>query len=346
MNEFRRMLDANFNRACEGLRVCEDWARFSKNNSQLSKECKQLRHEIRSIADKSNCLFSRNSDSDVGLSTSQSLKCDNRLSTIELLKAGCKRTQEALRTIEETLKLTNMYDLSKQAELLRFKSYSIEKKLLSISSSRASWLKSCGIYGITAEKFSLGRTNLEVAELMLKSGIKVIQYREKHKKAGEKYKECTMLKKLTSDYDAKFIVNDDIDIAIACDADGVHIGQDDLPIEQVRKLVGDKVIGLSTHSKEQAQDAIARGADYIGVGPIFETQTKDDVCAAVGLSYLEYVSQNLDIPFVAIGGIKEHNISQVTEKGAGCICLVTEIVGAKNIAQKIELIKNIMENAM
>ena len=117
---------------------------------------------------------------------------------------------------------------------------------------------------------------------------------------------------------------------------GLHVGQDDLPVASVRKLIGsDKIIGLSTHSPEQAHEAILAGADYIGVGPIFATQTKEDVCAPVGFSYLEYVAGNLDIPFVAIGGIKCHNLQEVVSRGARTVCMVTEIVGAGDIGQKI-----------
>ncbi len=96
------------------------------------------------------------------------------------------------------------------------------------------------------------------------------------------------------------------------DADGVHVGQDDLPVGEVRRLLGkDKIVGLSTHSPKQAEDAVRAGADYIGVGPIFATKTKDDVCDSVGFSYLDWVVENISLPFVAIGGIKQHNIEQI-----------------------------------
>jgi len=128
------------------------------------------------------------------------------------------------------------------------------------------------------------------------------------------------------------------------DADGIHLGQEDLPIEAVKGIVGnDIVIGLSTHSPSQAKEAIARGADYIGVGPIYKTQTKKNVCDPVGLSYLDYVTSRISIPFVAIGGIKAHNVSEVLEHGAGCVVMVTEIVGANDIAGKIKDIRNIIK---
>lgn len=198
-----------------------------------------------------------------------------------------------------------------------------------------------GLYCLTAEEYSRGRSNMEVVNAMIKAGVKLIQYREKDKKLLEKYKECVAIRELTKAAGVTFIVNDDVHIAILVKADGVHIGQDDLPIEQVRKLVGEEmIIGVSTHSPEQARDAIEKGADYIGVGPIYNTFTKKDVCAPVGLEYLAYAAANVEIPFVAIGGIKEHNLQEVISKGAKCVALVTEIVGADNIEGKIESIKN------
>lgn len=199
------------------------------------------------------------------------------------------------------------------------------------------------IYCILSEEHSRGRSNLEVAKLLLDSGIKTIQYREKDKKSLYKYRECLKIRELTRQYNCTFIVNDDIDIAILVEADGVHIGQEDLPIGHVRKLVGkDMIIGCSTHSPEQAKKAIEDGADYIGVGPIYTTKTKKDVCDPVGIEYLQYVIQNLDIPYVAIGGIKEHNLRELVDTGASCLCLVTEIVSAENIPDKIASLRATM----
>jgi thiamine-phosphate pyrophosphorylase len=192
-----------------------------------------------------------------------------------------------------------------------------------------------GIYGMTARKFSRGRSNIDVVQQMIAGGVKIIQYREKRPHTSHRVMldECRQLRALTREHGVLFIVNDHVDIAMLTDADGVHVGQDDLPVDQVRKLVGpNKIIGLSTHSPQQAQEAMDIGADYIGVGPIFSTQTKDDVCDPVGLEYLAYAVKNVSIPFVAIGGIKTGNIEQVSRLGAKTICLVTEIVGADDIA--------------
>lgn len=192
-----------------------------------------------------------------------------------------------------------------------------------------------GVYGITAAKFSAGRSNVEVVQQMIKGGIRLIQYREKrpHKSFAEMLEECRAIRQLTREAGVLFIVNDYPDIAQMVDADGVHVGQDDFPVPAVRQLIGPhKLIGLSTHGPEQAAAAVAAGADYIGVGPIYSTQTKEDVCAPVGLGYLDHVVRTCPLPFVAIGGIKEHNLAEVLARGATTVCLVTEIVGAADIA--------------
>lgn len=204
---------------------------------------------------------------------------------------------------------------------------------------------STDIYGITAEEYSLGRGSVETVRLMIEAGIKVIQYREKYKPTRLMYEECLAIREITRANGVTFIVNDHVDLAIAMQADGVHVGQDDLPPEKVRELVGDDmIIGLSTHSPAQAQVAldITGIIDYIGVGPIFATKTKKDVCSPVGLEYLEYVVNNINLPFVAIGGIKEHNVRQVRARGARIISLVTEIVAAPDIPAKVEAIRAAM----
>lgn len=192
------------------------------------------------------------------------------------------------------------------------------------------------LYGITDHGLSLGRDNVTVVRELLEAGIKLIQYREKERKMGVMLDECRAIRRLTLEYGATFIVNDHVDIAMMVDADGVHVGQDDLGIPEVRGLIGlDKIIGLSTHSPEQARAAVATGVDYIGVGPIYATKTKKDVCAPVGLEYLEWVAKNLDIPFTAIGGIKADNIADVVRAGARTCAIVSAFVGSKDIGAAV-----------
>jgi thiamine-phosphate pyrophosphorylase len=201
-----------------------------------------------------------------------------------------------------------------------------------------------GIYALTSELHSRGRTNIEVAGEILAAGVPILQYREKTKKVKEMYEECLLLRAMTQQSGALFIINDHLDLALAVSADGVHIGQGDLPLSKVRELVGPGlIIGVSTHSPAQARAAQDGGADYIGVGPLFATKTKVDVCDPVGLKYLDYVVKNLDIPFVAIGGVKEHNLAEVMNVGARTVALVTEIVGSPDITGKIKRLQRIMK---
>jgi thiamine-phosphate pyrophosphorylase len=203
------------------------------------------------------------------------------------------------------------------------------------------------LYCITAEEYSQGRSDVWVVAEMLEAGVRLVQYRAKEKELGEKYQACREIRRLTREAGATFIVNDHPDLALLVEADGVHLGQDDYPIEAVRQLVGDEmIIGLSTHSPSQAEDAIRRGADYIGVGPLFRTATKKHVCEPVGLGYLDFAVSRVPIPFVAIGGVKVNNVSEVRRRGARCICLVTEIVGAADIRRTISEILAILREGV
>ena len=200
------------------------------------------------------------------------------------------------------------------------------------------------IYALTDARLSCGRTLETVVSALLGAGVKIIQYREKHMKSGEMLEECRLMRRLTREAGACFIVNDHVDIAVLCEADGVHVGQEDLPVEAVRRLVGpDMIIGLSTHTPDQARAAVASGADYIGVGPIYPTQTKKDVCAAVTLDYLDWVVANITLPFVAIGGIKRHNIADVIAHGARCCAIVSEFVSAPDIPARVAEVRSAMK---
>ena len=202
------------------------------------------------------------------------------------------------------------------------------------------------IYTITAEAMSNGRNNIEVVDNMLKAGIKFIQYREKEKPALDRYNECLQLREMTKKASAIFIIDDFVDLAMAVNADGVHIGQTDLPPQVVRQLIGnDKIIGLSTHEESQLLKANELGdiIDYIGVGPVYATQTKKDAIP-VGFSYVDFASKKSKHPFVAIGGIKEHNICDVAKHGAKTFAIVSEIVSANDIIGKIKSIENTLKN--
>ena len=199
------------------------------------------------------------------------------------------------------------------------------------------------LYGLTDDGLSLGRSATQVVAELLAANVRIIQYREKDKSGRDMLAECHVLRRMTKEANACFIVNDHVDIAILCKADGVHVGQDDIPVPEVRRLVGpEMIIGLSTHSPEQAEQAFLLGVDYIGVGPLFPTSTKKDVMAPVSLSYLDWIVANSNLPFVAIGGIKRHNVGQVWRHGARCAALVSELVGAENIVERVREVRAAM----
>ena len=191
----------------------------------------------------------------------------------------------------------------------------------------------------------MGRSNITVARDIFSSGVKILQYRAKEKSKKDKFAECLKIRRMAYRAKATLIINDDIDIALAVKADGVHLGQKDMPVPAARKLAGKAmIIGVSTHSAQQAKQAVKDGADYIGVGPIYPTRTKRDICPAVGLEYLDYVRKNIGLPFVAIGGVKRHNLGQVLAHGATTIAMVTEIVSAANIRLRIREILVLISN--
>lgn len=202
------------------------------------------------------------------------------------------------------------------------------------------------LYVITGEEFHPERNLIDVMEEAIQGGADIIQLRDKTSSKKDILEKARNLKKLCAKYEVPFIVNDHIDIALAVDADGVHIGQDDMPLAEVRKLIGpEKMIGVSSHKLEEALAAEKNGADYIGVGPIFPTKSKVDVVDPVTTSYIQEVKDHVSIPFVAIGGIKLHNVKEVVEAGADRVCVITEIVAANDVKAASAAMKEALEEA-
>jgi len=335
-NKLNRILDANINRAAEGIRVIEDVCRFYFEDEKNTIKLREARHTLRKTFKNIDIEFvkSRDVEHDIGKDISQASFLDKKKDLKQLITANFKRVEEAVRTMEETLKIVGLYSESKVMENIRYEMYYTEKEI----STKVNKNILPGLYGITGEEYSNGKSTVEVVKEMIYAGIKVIQYREKDKSLKEKYEECKVISEICKKNDVIFIVNDNIEIALLVDADGVHMGQDDLPAKEARKLIGNKILGISTHSPEQLQKAIEAKVDYVGVGPIYKTKTKVNVCDPVGLEYLEYAVKNCTIPFVAIGGIKVHNIDEVLKRGAQTVCLVTEIIGSESIEKQVKLL--------
>lgn len=178
-----------------------------------------------------------------------------------------------------------------------------------------------------------GITCVEMTMIALKAGVRWIQYREKEKPRRGIYDEALRLRELTLEYDATLIVNDHADIALAVDADGVHLGQDDLPLREARKFMGEKIIGISTHSLSEALDAVSGGADYIGFGPVFHTTTKD-AGEGRGAEMLNEIKKHVSIPVIAIGGISMENLRGVLKTGADGVAVASAILKG-NISENV-----------
>ena len=182
------------------------------------------------------------------------------------------------------------------------------------------------LYVITDRALSKGRSHLNVMSSAIAGGAKIIQLRDKECTAGELVQEGLVLRELTKRKGVLLIVNDRVDIALAIDADGAHLGQDDLPAKLARKMLGsDKIIGVSTGNAEEAIQAVEDSADYVSIGPIFSTATKLDAGESVGIHIITEFKKRVNVPVVAIGGITQHNIAQVSRAGADCAAVISAV---------------------
>lgn len=189
------------------------------------------------------------------------------------------------------------------------------------------------LYAVTDRAWTGEQTLLEQIESALKGGITCLQLREKKMEQDAFLQEAFAVKRLCKEYHVPFIINDNVEVAIACRADGVHVGQGDMPPVKVRELVGDDMwIGVSAHTVEEALEAKRQGADYLGVGSMFPTETKKDVVETT-FETLEEICKQVSIPVVAIGGIQENNLSLLGKTGVDGVALVSAIFGVKNIEE-------------
>lgn len=193
-----------------------------------------------------------------------------------------------------------------------------------------------GLYLITDQYIVKGLSHIRIAEAALSGGVRFIQYREKLLSKRESFNIALELRKITKKFDATLIINDDVDIAMAVDADGVHLGQEDLPAQTARSLLGnEKIIGLSTHSLKDAEIAQDSGADYIAIGPIFKSTTKD-VRSPLGADIIKAVKGISKLPVIAIGGINEENISDVITAGADGAAVISAIIAKEDIIAAVK----------
>ncbi len=320
-----RILDANFNRTRESLRVMEDYARFVLDARQLSSELKAARHQLREAMEMlggQELLGGRNTPGDVGTELCSAGEME-RSDAAAVVTAACKRVVESLRVLEEFSKTVEP-EAAKRFEQLRYRCYDWEVQLLSRGEAEKK-LGQLRLYVLISSELCR-KGPLEVAKDVLAGGADCVQLREKQMASGEYLALAKEIGQLCRQQGKLFIVNDRPDIAVAAGADGVHLGQDDLPIAGARKVLGSEmVVGVSTHHIEQARKAAADGADYISVGPVFATATKPSA-EPVGIEYVQQVAAEIDLPQVAIGGIKLDNIAEVIAAGARCVAVCSAII--------------------
>ena len=199
-------------------------------------------------------------------------------------------------------------------------------------------LKNCKLYVIIDSGMIGERDILKIAEDVLRGGADIIQLRDKSSDDKTLLQRAKAIKKIANKYKRPFILNDRADLARIIDADGVHLGQDDIPIEEARKIIGKKIIGISTHSVEEAKNAKERGADYIGIGPIFKTKTKKRALP-IGLSVLRRVSKAIDIPSFAIGGISPDNIPAIKKSNATQVAIASSAIKNREVCQSVRKLK-------
>jgi len=332
-----RILDANCNRTREALRVIEEYARFVLNDEALCESLKTLRHDFTvataSLAGVS--IFHRDTPGDVGtgISTPQER---TRAGLADVVTASCKRLGEALRVIEEYLKV-DQPDTATLIEQIRYRFYTIEG-LLAGRLRPATRFADVRLYILITES-SCKSDWLTSARDAIAGGADCIQLREKNLDSGELLVRARQLATLCAGNGVVFIVNDRPDIAMLCNADGVHVGQTDLSILETRKLVGpEKIIGVSTHSIEQARQAVHDGADYIGVGPIYLSPTKprDHI---PGLAFARAVHDEITCPAIAIAGITLANLPAVLETGLRAVAVTSAILECDDVRGAARLFK-------
>jgi len=324
MREVYRILDANFNRATEALRVAEDCGRFALNDPAVTAMAKSLRSDLRGVYEalpEGELITSRDTPGDIG--TEMTTPSEVRREGLgDVAAAACKRLAESLRTIEEYVKFVAP-DQSTQVERMRYDAYTLEQRLhqrLLVGKG----FEEVKLYVLVTSQLCTGSIR-EAARAAIAGGADVIQLRETQTPDDVMLAVAAELRELTDETGKLLIVNNRSDIASLIGADGVHLGQHDMPIAEARKLLRPgAIVGKSTHNIAQALAAVNEGADYISVGPMFATQTKD-AGAPVGPELLTEVAGKVSLPLVPIGGINADNAEKLVNAGAKRIAVCSAV---------------------
>lgn len=320
LSAIHRILDANLDRAREGLRIIEEWCRFGLDSANLAGECKEMRHEL-SGWHSLEFRVARDASGDPGVALTHANE-EERSGIEQVLQANFCRVEEALRVLEEYGKLEDR-DMGVAFKQMRYRVYTLETNLMAYQ--RYERLARSRLYLVTSPHEQL----FSVVEAALMGGLSIVQYRDKTTADRDRIRTAGELCHLCRDYGALFIINDRVDLAIAVDADGVHLGQEDMPIALARQILGPgRIVGRSTTNPEEMHQAISEGADYIGVGPVYETPTKPGKQAA-GLDYVRYAVSHATVPWFAIGGININNVHEAVSAGAERVAAVRALMEAE-----------------
>lgn len=343
-----RIVDANLNRSVEGLRVLEDVARFVLNDATLSQQLRSTRHSLAEVGESLGIILleERDSKHDVGrenvIARPPSVIANQRRSNLNrqsypdlasLVGANANRVEESLRVLEELAKLGELSSKLDAAkfEKVRFRLYSVEKEMVSRLTRQDKLKELTGLYVIVDRQVLGSRDELEVAREVIQGGAKVIQLRDKQRSMVELLPVAERLRKLCLKAGILFIINDYLDLALAVDADGLHIGHGDLPVHVVRReLPAAKIIGSSVTTVSRAIEAGDEGADYISVGSMFPTESKEGAIV-VGLDILRQVREAVSSPVVAIGGIDKSNVGEVIAAGADCVAVISAVLSTPDV---------------
>jgi thiamine-phosphate pyrophosphorylase len=322
-----RALDACANRAREALRVLEDYCRFALDDAFLSRQLKELRHDL--AADLATLpptllLSARDTLGDVGTNVATARE-GQRHGLRDVVRANGKRLQEALRSLEEFGKLHSPV-LGASLEALRYRAYTLERSLELGAGSRER-LAGARLYLLLSGESCAGPLERTVAEATA-GGADVVQLREKRLADRELLARAKEMRHWTRAAGVLFVVNDRPDVARLVEADGVHLGQDDLPVREARRIVGpDVLIGVSTHTLEQLRRAVLDGADYVGVGPTFASTTKD-FAALAGLAFVRAASAETTLPAFVLGGVTAMNVGEVVAAGGRRVAVAAAVARA------------------
>jgi thiamine-phosphate pyrophosphorylase len=339
-----RVLDANANRAREALRVLEDAARFHLDDEGLSRELKDMRHALQTALGRVPegwLVAHRAAAADVGQGIAGRHEGE-RADYHAVVAAAGKRLGEALRSVEECLKVCAPA-AAPEVERLRYRAYAAEAALvLRLGSARRRQWRVC----VLITERLCARPWLEVARAALEGGADALQVREKELPAREIAARTRALVTAAHRVGAAVVVNDRADIALACGADGVHLGAEDLGIADARRLAGTRLlIGASTHTPEEADRAVAEGADYCGVGAMFATGTKPGVAPRGADALRAYLGRHGAVPHLAIGGITPGNVGALAAAGARGVAVSVCVCGADDPAGVVRALRAALDGA-